>query len=168
MHPFILRPWQLADLPQLVKNANDPDIARWMTDTFPHPYTLAAGEAFLNRVVVKDGPASVMAIEIDGEPCGSIGIFPLQDIFRRNAELGYWLKPEYSGRGIMTAAIRRMVDHAFDHFPELDRIFARPFGSNIASQRALDKAGFLLEAKFHGTIVKNGKVEDELVYAIRR
>jgi [ribosomal protein S5]-alanine N-acetyltransferase len=68
----------------------------------------------------------------------------------------------------MTKAVEQIVDHAFENFPVIERIFARPFGSNIASQRILDKAGFLLEAKFKGTILKNGKVEDELVYAIRR
>lgn len=167
MSLFELRPWQLTDLPCLVRNANDPEIAANMTDTFPYPYSIATGEKFLQRVT-SDQPAKVMAIMIEGEPSGSIGIFPLQDIFRRNAELGYWLARKHWGKGIMSGAVEQLVDHAFDNFPEIERIFARPFGSNIASQRVLDKAGFLLEAKFKGTIIKNGKVEDELVYGIRR
>ncbi len=169
MVAFELRPWRSSDLPILVKNANDPDIARWMTDSFPHPFTIQAGEAFLSRVIPQHGgPAMVLAIDVDGEASGSIGIFPQQDIFHRNAELGYWLAKKFWGRGIITAAIGHMVDHGFDNFPEIERIFARPFGSNHPSQRALEKNGFLLEAKFHGTIFKNGRTEDELVYAIRR
>ncbi len=167
MAQFTLRPWQHSDLPALVRNANDQEIAANMTDTFPHPFTIPAGEAFLQRVI-GDTPAKVLAIEIDGEVCGSIGIFPQHDIFHQNAELGYWLARKHWGKGIMTSAIQQIVDHGFENFPGIDRIYARPFGSNYASQRALDKAGFLLEAKFKGTILKNGKVDDELVYAIRR
>jgi [ribosomal protein S5]-alanine N-acetyltransferase len=167
MPDLILRPWKFSDLPSLVRHAGDPAIAANMTDTFPHPYTIAAGEAFIQRVCGLT-PAMVMAIEVEGEAAGSIGIFPLHDIFRRNAELGYWLSTRHWGKGIMTEALRRHVDHTFDNFPEIERIFARPFGSNLASQRVLDKAGFLLEAKCKGTIIKNGRIEDELVYAIRR
>ena len=169
MSAFILRPWRSADLPALVRHADDEGIARWMTDTFPHPYTIASGEAFLQRVMPADGSQpNVLAIEVDGEAAGSIGIFPQQGIFRRNAELGYWLARKYWGLGIMTSVVMQMVDIAFDRHPELDRIFARPFATNHPSQRVLEKAGFLLEAKFHGTIIKNDRVEDELVYAIRR
>jgi RimJ/RimL family protein N-acetyltransferase len=56
----------------------------------------------------------------------------------------------------------------FASFPEITRIYATPFGSNIASQRALEKAGFTLEAHLKGTLIKNGVVEDELIYAVRR
>jgi RimJ/RimL family protein N-acetyltransferase len=73
MTSFTLRPWQYSDLAALVRNANDPEIAANMTDTFPYPYTITSGEAFLKRVI-GDTPAKVMAIEIDGEVCGSIGV----------------------------------------------------------------------------------------------
>jgi RimJ/RimL family protein N-acetyltransferase len=36
-----------------------------------------------------------------------------------------------------------------------------PFGNNMASRRALEKAGFVQEAKRLGTLVKNGRAEDE-------
>ena len=83
-------------------------------------------------------------------------------------ELGYWLAKEYRGQGIMTEAIRQMVSLGFETFPEVTRIHATPFGSNIASQKALEKAGFALEATLIGTLVKNGRVEDEWIYAVRR
>ena len=162
-----LRPWQVNDLPALVQNANDPMIAANMTDSFVHPYTIAAGEAFLQRVVADD-PAKVLAIEVDGEAAGSIGIFQLQDIFHQNAELGYWLARKHWGKGIMSQAVEQMIQYGFRSFPAVQRIFARPFGRNMASQRVLDKAGMKLEARFAGTICKNGEAEDELIYSIRR
>jgi RimJ/RimL family protein N-acetyltransferase len=163
---FELRPWRPDDLQDLVLHANDRVIADNLTNTFPHPYSEEDGLAFLNRFR-NDTPVRVFAIVVEGHAVGSIGVFPQDDIFHRNAELGYWLAAPYRGRGIVPAAIRQMVDYAFLRWP-LTRIFARPFGSNKASQRALEKAGFTLEARLPGTIEKNGRIEDELIYAVRR
>lgn len=89
------------------------------------------------------------------------------DIFYRNAEMGYWLAEPLWGRGIMSRAIALILDYAFTTW-EINRVYARPFGSNIASQRVLAKSGFKLEARFLGTIYKNGRIEDELIYAFRK
>jgi [ribosomal protein S5]-alanine N-acetyltransferase len=167
MPDFELRPWTGKDLDALVRHANDPAIAANMTDTFPSPYSKVMGRSFLDRVTADD-PPKVLAIVIDGEPCGSVGCFPQQDIYRRNAELGYWLSRRHWGQGIMTKVVRDMTTHVFRTFPGINRVFARPFGSNAASQRVLEKAGFTLEARLVGTIEKNGHEEDELIYAVRR
>jgi RimJ/RimL family protein N-acetyltransferase len=53
-------------------------------------------------------------------------------------------------------------------FPEVTRIFGTTFGRNIASQRTMENAGFTLEAKLEGTLIKNGRMEDEWIYAVRR
>ncbi|HND16845.1 MAG TPA: GNAT family protein [Saprospiraceae bacterium] len=59
------------------------------------------------------------------------------------------------------------MDIAFTEF-DIERLFARPFGNNIASQKVLEKNNFRLEARFEKTIFKNGEYQDELVYAYRR
>lgn len=161
-----LRPWRMDDAPTLARHANNPRIARNMTDGFPHPYSLEDAQAFIQRVSQQD-PTQVFALEVNEEPCGGIGIFPQADIFRQNAEMGYWLAEHWWGQGIVPRAIREMVQYGFATFP-IERIFARPFGSNTASQRVLEKAGFVHEATFSKTILKHGEQEDEHVYAIRR
>jgi ribosomal-protein-alanine N-acetyltransferase len=167
MHPFTLRPFRPEDLPSLVKHANDPTVAAFMVDSFAHPFTKEAGRKFLEEAIHKSPPLR-RCIDRDGECVGAIGLHPKADLWRRNMELGYWLGRSLRGKGIMTEAIRQMVQLGFGTFPEVDRIFATPFGSNVASQRALEKAGFTLEAKLIGTLIKNGKVEDEWIYAVRR
>ncbi len=163
---FTLRPWQLSDLDSLVKYADNPNIARNLTDGFPSPYTRESGEAYIN-MVSNDNPVKVFAIEIDGEAVGSIGVFPQVDIHRLNAEMGYWLAEPYWGKGIMPRAIKQMVKYAFDTF-EINRIFARPFGRNLASQRVLEKVGFTYETRFDKVLIKDGQIEDELFYSVRR
>jgi len=67
----------------------------------------------------------------------------------------------------MTIAVKEMVAYGFATF-DISRIFARPFGRNIGSQKVLEKAGFTLEARLSQTIYKSGQYEDEWVYGLRR
>lgn len=164
---FKLRPWKKEDLNSLVKYADNRRIAQNMTDRFPHPYSEADGLAFI-EFATQSAPAHIFAIEVDGEAAGGIGIYPQHDIHRKNAELGYWLGEPFWGMGIISRPIQQTVDFAFRNYDEIDRIFARPFGSNTASQKVLEKNGFVLEARFKKTLIKNGELQDELIYALRR
>ena len=161
-----LRPWQQEDIIQLTALANNKNIAKYMADVFPHPYITQNATAFIEMVNSKN-PVSVFAITLNGQPVGSIGLHAQADILRKNYELGYWLAEEYWGKGIITEAIHKMVDYGFKNLDTV-RIFARIFGNNQASQKAIIKAGFKLEGKFEKTIFKNGEFLDELIYAIRK
>lgn len=165
MH-FTLRPWNINDLESLVQHANNPKIAKFMTDGFPHPYTKEKGISFI-EMATKDSPIHIFAIDMDGKAIGGIGIHPQQDIMKKNAELGYWLGEEYWGKGIVSGAIKQVIDFAFTTY-DINRVFARPFGTNVASQKVLEKCGFKLEARLEKVIFKNGEYLDELIYAIRK
>lgn len=166
MMNFELRPWNLDDLSSLVEQANNPRIARFMTDQFPHPYTPENGKNFISMASGRN-PQTIMAIAVDGKAVGGIGLHPQQDIYCRNAEMGYWLGEAYWGHGIMTRAIIEMIKYGFG-LPGIDRIFARPFATNLPSQKVLQKAGFVLEATLTKSIFKNGESIDECIYATRR
>ena len=71
--------------------------------------------------------------------------------------MGYWLAEPFWGKGIITEAIKQMIDYGFKNF-DINRIFARPFGTNIASQKVLEKTGFKLEAKFEKTFYKKWRI----------
>ncbi len=163
---FSLRAWQLSDLASLVELANNFKIAQNLTDKFPYPYTEANGLAFI-QFATSDDPIHIFAIDVNGRAVGGIGIHLQTDVHRKNAELGYWLGESYWGKGIMSAAIPQIVNFGFNTY-DISRIFARPFGTNWASQKVLEKNGFLLEAHFEKTFYKNETYLDELVYAVRR
>ncbi len=163
---FKLRPWTMNDASSLPQYANNFKIARFMTDQFPHPYTADNAKAFI-EFATRDHPIHIFAIDINGQAVGGIGIHPQQDVYRKNAEMGYWLAEPFWGKGIITKAIKEMTDFAFKKY-DINRVFARPFGTNTASQRVLEKAGYKLEAKLEKTIFKNGEYDDELIYAVRR
>lgn len=161
-----LRPWRLTDLDDLVTFANNPNVAKFLTDKFPNPYTMEAGEKFIANAISKV-PASIFAIEVEGRAAGGIGLHPRQDIECKNAELGYWLAEPYWNQGIITRSIRQIVEYGFHAF-DITRIYARPFGHNEASRRVLEKAGFVLEATIEKCLYKNGEYMDELIYAVRK
>lgn len=163
---FKLRPWHLDDSESLAYYANNYNIARFMTDRFPHPYTIEDATSFI-QMASSGTPTNILAIDVEGKAVGGIGLHIQPDIYRKNAELGYWLGEPFWGRGIITMAISQMVDYGFKHW-DITRIFARPFGTNKASQRVLEKTGFELEGRFKNTLFKYEQYLDELIYAIRR
>ena len=163
MTPFKLRAWQLSDIDSLAKHANNPNIAKWLTDQFPYPYDKQAAETYI-RMVANDHPQKVFAIEIDGEAVGSIGIFPQTDIHQKSAEIGYWLSEDYWHQGIMPQAVEEIVAYGFRTF-DIVRIYARLFSTNKGSQRVLEKAGFTLEARLKNALYKQGAFLDEYIYA---
>jgi RimJ/RimL family protein N-acetyltransferase len=161
-----LRALRIEDASVFASHANDPEIANNLTNGFPHPYTLEHAKNFI-ALATSHQPQQIFAITHNDEVIGAIGIHPQHDIHCKNAELGYWLAKPYWGQGIISKVIPQVVHYAFENF-DIERVYARPFGSNIASQRVLEKSGFTLEARFSKTIYKNGRWEDELVYAIRK
>lgn len=137
-----------------------------MADQFPHPYTNENGKAFI-EMATSHSPLHIFAIDVKGRASGGIGIHPQEGIYRKNAELGYWLAEPLWAKGIMTDAVLQMVEYGFKTF-DIDRIFARPFNHNMASQKVLEKSGFVLEARLEKTIIKHSEMIDELIYAIRK
>ena len=161
-----IRKWELTDIDNLVRYANNNKISDNLTDAFPFPYTKEFGLAFIKKVSADD-PVKVFAITLNNEAIGSIGIFPDQDIYRKNGAIAYWIAESYWRKGIATAAIKQVLNYGFDELG-LTRIYARPFGTNTGSQRVLEKAGFKLEATIQGAVFKNGEYLDEKIYGIRK
>lgn len=161
---YKLRDWRLSDLASLVEHANNYQVAKWLTDQFPYPYAEADGLSFIESVL-QDKSSLILAITVDGKAVGSIGIFPQSGVHRKSAEIGYWLSEAYWGQGITPRAIREMVNLGFKKY-DIVRIFARTFAGNAQSQRALEKAGFTLEARLRNAIFKNKALQDELIYVL--
>lgn len=161
-----LRSWNINDAEHLSLIANNKNIAKFMMNQFPHPYTLDNAKSFIS-IATQNEPRNILAIDLNGLAIGGIGIHLQHDVYEKNAELGYWLSEENWGKGYITQAIELMKNYVFNNF-SINRIFAKPFGSNIASQRVLEKSGFVLEATLKTTIYKSGVYEDELIYAFRK
>lgn len=47
---FTLRPWKETDVESLVQHANNRNIACWLTNAFPHPYTREDGKNYIKAI----------------------------------------------------------------------------------------------------------------------
>jgi RimJ/RimL family protein N-acetyltransferase len=158
-----LRPYREGDLPALLKYADSANVVRHLRDRFPHPYTAADGRRWIAQ---KSGehPVTSLVIATPEELIGGIGLELRDDVYRRSAEIGYWLGEPFWGQGIMVAAVNAVVEYAFAEL-DLVRIHAGVFATNARSARVLEKAGFELEGRLRNAVCKHGELIDELVYA---
>ncbi len=160
----LLREWRHGDEPSLVRCADNRKIWDNVRDAFPHPYTRESAREWISTGSRRERTLN-FAIVAGGEAVGGIGLIFGTDVYRRCAEIGYWLGEEYWGQGIMTETVKAVVEYALGHF-DLCRIYAAVFESNNASRRVLEKAGFTLEARLKKHVTKNGKTFDELIYSL--
>lgn len=161
---YLIRPWRLEDATSLVRHANNHKVAMNLRDGFPYPYTHQDARDWL-EMAVNNREDVILAIEVEGEAAGGIGIHHMKDVYRYNGEIGYWLSEKYWGKGIMSDAVGAMVEHAFTRTRWL-RLFATIFENNQASMRVLEKNGFVLEAIHRKTVMKEGALMDEHLYAL--
>ena len=117
---------------------------------------------------VRSGPPDTnFASAVEGEAAGGVGFVLQPDVHRLSAEIGYWLGEAYWGRGIATEALRAVTAFAFEAHG-LVRLFAGVFAWNTASMRVLEKAGYVREGVLTQSAIKDGKIIDQVLYAITR
>ena len=159
-----LRQLTFADSHRLAALANNPKIAVNLRDGFPHPYTLADAEKFIQTFAVQE-PQQIFAIDYEGEYAGNIGLHPGTDVYRKTAEIGYFLGEPYWGKGIMTQAVQLLCDYGFKSL-DIVKIYAGVFEYNQASMRVLKKCGFFREAVLQKAVFKQEKLWDEIRFAL--
>ncbi|MFC5176040.1 GNAT family N-acetyltransferase [Nocardioides taihuensis] len=137
-----LRPWRAEDAPRIVEACSEERTAYWL-GRLPVPYTLADAEAYLEdrRGVLADATAVGWAVAdpATDELLGSLALFDL--VAGRSAEVGYWTHPAARGRGVMTAAVRLAIGHAFGALG-LGRLAAFAAVGNTASRHVIETCGF--------------------------
>jgi [ribosomal protein S5]-alanine N-acetyltransferase len=163
LNGFSLRRWRQGDESSLSKHADDYDIWINVTDRFPNPYTVADAQEWI-LASTKNEQLRDFAIVVNDEAVGGIGFLPQKDVFRRSAEIGYWLGKQYWGRGFMTQAVTAVTEYAFKNV-DLCRIYAGVFAWNPASAKVLEKCGYEFEGRLRNAITKDGKTTDQLLYS---
>lgn len=165
---YELRKWREEDAPSIALYANNKKIADNLRNVFPFPYTLDDAKEYVTMCIGGNKARQcVRAIVVNGEAVGSIGLFLKDDVYCKSAELGYWLGEPFWGHGIMSDAISGLCGLAFSQY-DIVRIFAEPYAYNIGSRRALEKAGFQLEALLKKSVYKNGTFFDSCIYSLVR
>lgn len=133
-----LRAWHPSDAPAIVECiSGDGEMAEWL-DRLPQPYTLADARFYIGM----EGEEKFAVAEAEsGRVLGSIGL--RWETPESAAEVGYWIRRDARGRGLMTRAVVLVSRYAFASGAE--RVFLRADPENVASCRVAEKAGFTRE-----------------------
>lgn len=141
---------------------NNINIWNNLRDYIPHPYQLKDAEEFITGQEALL-PTLNFAILNEQEIVGGIGIILQEDVYKMNAELGYWVAEPFWGQHIATVAVGLMTQYVFDTFA-INRIVAEVFDHNRSSMRVLEKNGYYLECVRRKGILKNDLLIDDFVW----
>jgi ribosomal-protein-alanine N-acetyltransferase len=152
-----------ADIFEYAKNPRVSEHVLW----YPHKTEMDTIE-FLN----------LMYYSYNKNECGSWGIelketrkiigtigFANWNRDKNEGEVGYVLAEEYSGKGIATEALEKVIKFGFTVL-ELNKIFARSKPVNVGSLKVLVKCGFKYEGLQRKQIMIKGKMEDMDLFSI--
>jgi RimJ/RimL family protein N-acetyltransferase len=155
----ILRPLTEDDTNALTKLANNKKIWDNLRDLLPFPYSVQHAIDFIG-ITKQEIPQITFGIEFERNFCGVIGLVPQTDIYKRTAEIGYWIGESFWNKGIATNAVKLITDYGLN---ELDfiRIHTGIFEYNVSSMRVLLKNGYAKDGIFKKALFKNGQIWDE-------
>lgn len=150
------------DIDRMLQMAQDPDMVRWTA--VPTPHTREMSEDFALRTIPRgwdEGTAMGWAIEFEGRYAGNVDIRG-KDVL---ADIGYALHPDCRGHGVMTAAVRLAVDHAFVHAGKEVVQWGCHVG-NVASLRVAWSCGFRLYGTQPDHLFERGRIVNAWTGAI--
>ncbi len=162
----VLRPYDWSMVDELIEAANDERIPVYMGEEFATPYTREAAESWL-EIATESSPSLHYAIYVDDTFAGGVGALLFKAENTGVAEIGWWLNPQFWGKGVASTAVRAFVDEMFEN-RGLERLWAPVMEPNVASARVAEKAGLVLEGIAPSHYVKRGVRMDGLNFGITR
>ena len=137
---------------------------KWTTDELTR-YSYRRRLRHYQRELREDlGYAFFIFRRVDDELVGGITLSNVRRGVAQVASLGYWIGAPYVCRGYMTDAVAAVTSFAFQDLL-LHRVEAACLPDNVASQKVLDRNGFVHEGLARRYLKINGEWQDHLLYA---
>jgi ribosomal-protein-alanine N-acetyltransferase len=115
------------------------------------------------KIEANEGINWAITLKEDSTLIGIIGHYRIKPEHFR-AEIGYMLLPEYNGKGIISEAVNEVVNYGFNTL-NLHSIEAIISPENLASEKVLQKSGFVKEAHFKENEYFEGRFIDTVIYS---
>ena len=119
-----------------------------------------------NKIVTNSGINWGITIKGNPKIIGIIGHYKISTENHR-AEIGYMALPETNGKGYMSEAIKAVLTYGFEQL-DLHSVEAIIDPENKASERVLQKNGFVKEAHILENELWEGKFWDTVIYSLLR
>ena len=163
---LVLRPFEFSDVDDVVAYAADPEWSRFLAYV-AQPFERTHAEQFIAQRVLRDWrtrPTWVM--EMGDRGLGGIGLQVEPE--HRSAGVNYGLARSHWGKGLATEAALRVIDTAFNAWPELNRVHSATDARNVASQRVMEKVGMRHEGTLRQDRLRRGEFVDWVVFGLLR
>jgi ribosomal-protein-serine acetyltransferase len=162
-----LTPLDLQDADELfaLTDANRPHLRRWLP-WLDNITRLEDTRAFIRaaRAQASQNNGAQLAIRVEGRIVGIVGHHQI-DWRNRLTSLGYWIGRDYEGRGLVAAATRSLVTHAFRD-ARLNRVEIRCAEGNQRSRAIPQRIGFREEGVLRDAEWLYDHFVDHVVYAM--
>jgi len=165
---LLLRPFTEADTDAIYALGSNPTVLRYW-DAPPWSERAQADRFITNcKKMAEEGRGVRLAIErgADGEFIGWCSLMNWDPDFR-SAMIGYCFAEAAWGQGFATEAAGAVLQWAFDTL-DLNRVESGADTRNRASERVLEKLGFVREGVRRESCIVNGEVSDDSVYGLLR
>lgn len=161
---LILRNFRQEDLNDFYEYARNPAVgpnAGWK----PHE-SIEESQHILD-CFIKDDEVMAITDKESGKLIGSIGLHKdNKRSFSKTNMVGYVLTEPYWGRGLMTEAVKAVIDYAFTK-TEVELLSISHFSFNNRSRRVIEKCGFRYEGLMRKvSVIYDGSVQDEACYSL--
>ncbi|MBI9071536.1 MAG: GNAT family N-acetyltransferase [Melioribacteraceae bacterium] len=118
---------------------------------------------FMSGFPKKNGIWWTFTLKPEDKLIGYGGLFDI-DSESNKSEVGYGLLEEYWGKGIVSEAVKAIVDFGFNEM-ELNKIYGKIVPGNTASEKILEKLGFKKEGVLVDDEFARGKYFDMGIYS---
>ena len=163
---WLLRPIVDADVHAVHAGLSDPRVIAHYGVSYP---TLESTWVQMRWFadIAAEGSGAWWAVCAASAPAQLIGACGMNDRVaeHRRAEIGYWLRPEWWGKGIMRQCLSAMLEHAFERMG-LHRLGAEVDVGNDAISGLLLRLGFTHEGTRRGYEQKAGRALDLQFYGL--
>lgn len=154
------------DLDEIIELRGNPENMVYI----PRPLVSTKEEALAHYKVIDDkinsneGINWAITLKENPKMIGLMGFYRIKpENFR--AEIGYMILPQFNGKGYTTEAIKAIVTYGFDVI-RLHSIEGVIDPRNLASERVLQKNGFVKEAHLIENEFAMGKFWDTVIYSL--
>lgn len=113
-----------------------------------------------------DGKSLTCALLFKQQVVGNISFNTINHELKK-VEIGYWLSSAYQGQGIVTQAVTKLIDMAFDKLA-MEKVQISAAVGNQPSRRVCERLGFQLEGIVTNAENINSVIVDHAVYGLRR
>ena len=163
---LLLRRMTMKDAQDIFEYSRDPEVARhvlWSAQK--HISEAKEYVRYMTKRYRDDLPSSWGIIDKEsGKLVGTIGYMSLSEE-NASVEVGYSLARWLWGKGLMTEALRAVIDYTFDAM-DINRIEAQHELTNPSSGRVMEKCGMVREGVLRQRLYNKGQYVDVALYAI--